>query len=186
MLVMPVPSEKEERLSALIHESFHCIQPNIGFDSIPTYSCGHLDTKNGRIYLKLELEALKKALNTNNPKEEKEYIKNALLFRQYRHSLFPDSKTSENPLELNEGLAEYTGTILCGRNDVELRQYFASRFDLLYNMPTFLRTYAYFTIPVYGYFMYKQDKHWNLKIDRNTNLTDFLSTFFNQPKVDNI
>jgi hypothetical protein len=186
MLVMPVPSEKEERLSALIHESFHRIQPSIGFDSIPTYSCEHLDKKNGRIYLKLELEALKKALSTNNPKEEKEYIKNALLFRQYRHSLFPDSKISENPLELNEGLAEYTGTILCGRNDTELRQYFVSRFDLLYNMPTFVRTYAYFTIPVYGYFMHKQDKHWNLKIDKKTNLTDFLLAFFNQSKVDNI
>jgi hypothetical protein len=186
MLAMPVPEEKEERLSAFIHESFHRIQPSIGFDSIPRYSCEHLDKKNGRIYLKLELEALEKALNTNNPAEEKEQIMNALLFRQYRHSLFPNSKIYENPLELNEGLAEYTGVILCGRNDIELRQYFVSRFKFFYNQPTFVGAYAYFTIPVYGYFMHKQDKHWNLKIDKKTNLTDFISAFFNQSKVDNI
>jgi hypothetical protein len=186
MLAMPLPEEKEERLSAFIHESFHRIQPGIGFDSIPVYSCEHLDKKNGRIYLKLELEALEKALSTNNPTEEKEHIMNALLFRQYRHSLFPNSKIYENPLELNEGLAEYTGVILCGRNDIELRQYFVSRFEFFYNQPTFVGAYAYFTIPVYGYFMYKQDKHWNLKIDKKTNLTDFISAFFNQSKVDNI
>jgi len=186
MLAMPVPDEKEERLSAFIHESFHRIQPSIGFDSIPGYSCDHLDKKNGRIYLKLELEALEKALNTNNPTEEKEHIMNALLFRQYRHSLFPNSKIYENPLELNEGLAEYTGVILCGRNDIELRQYFVSRFEFFYNQPTFVGAYAYFTIPVYGYFIHKQDKYWNLKIDRKTNLTDFISAFFNPSKVDNI
>lgn len=186
MLAMPVPEEKEERLSAFIHESFHRIQPSIGFDSIPRYSCEHLDKKNGRIYLKLELEALEKALSTNNPTEEKEHIMNALLFRQYRHSLFPNSKIYENPLELIEGLAEYTGTILCGRKDIKLRQYFVSRIELFYNLPTFVGAYAYFTIPVYGYFMYKQDKHWNLKIDEKTNLSDFISAFFNQLKVDNI
>jgi hypothetical protein len=186
MLAMPLPEEKEERLSAFIHESFHRIQPGIGFDSIPVYSCEHLDKKNGRIYLKLELEALEMALNTNNPSEVKEHIMNALFFRQYRHSLFPNSKTYEYPLEINEGLAEYTGIILCGKNDIRLRQYLISRVELFYNLPTFVGGYAYFTIPIYGYFMQKQEKHWNLKINKKTNLTDFILDFFDQPKTDNI
>jgi hypothetical protein len=186
MIAMPLPAEKEERLSAFIHESFHRIQPGIGFDSIPVYSCGHLDKKNGRIYLKLELEALKMALNTNNPLKVKEHIMNALFFRQYRYSFFPNSKIFECPLEINEGLAEYTGIILCGKNDIKLRQYLVSRIELFYNLPTFVGGYAYITIPIYGYFMQKQDKHWNLKINKKTNLTDFILDFFNQPEIDNI
>jgi hypothetical protein len=186
MLAMPIPGEKEERLSAFIHESFHRIQSSIGFDSIPRYSCEHLDKKNGRIYLKLELEALKKALNTNNPTEEKEHIMNALLIRRYRQSLFPNSKKYENSQELNEGLAEYTGIILSGRKDIKLRQYLVSRIEFFYNLPTYVGAYAYFTIPVYGYFMNRQDEHWNLKIDKKTNLSDFISAFFNQSQVDNI
>jgi hypothetical protein len=171
MVAFPLPKTKEERLNLLIHESFHRIQPEIGFDSLNEIQSKHLDSKNGRIYLKLELEALKKALVSNEPDR---HIKNALLFRQYRYKLFPVAKKAENSLEINEGLAEYTGSILSQRKESDLKEHYISKIDWFYSMPTFVRSFPYFTIPVYGYLMEKSHKDWNLQINRDTNLTDFM------------
>ncbi len=175
MVAFPLPETKEERLNLLIHESFHRIQPEIGFDSFNGTQSTHLDTKDGRIYLKLELEALKKALSSTNPEI---HIKNALLFRQYRYLNFPEAKQAENALELNEGLAEYTGAILSERTVLDLEQHYISQINRFYKSSTFVRSFAYYTIPVYGYFMQKTDKSWNLKITKDTNLTDFVGEFW--------
>jgi len=153
MVALPLPENKEKRLNLLIHESYHRIQPAIGFDSHSEIQCMHLDSKNGRIYLKLEMEALKQALSSNEPER---HIKNALLFRQYRYQIFPEAKNAENSLEIKEGLAEYTGSILSQREESDLKEHYISQIDWFYTMPTYVRSFAYFTIPVYGYLMKKQ------------------------------
>lgn len=179
MVILPLPTDYYERLNLLTHELFHRIQPDIGFENLYQKSCNHLDKIDGRIYLKLELEALKKALTTKNGNQQKEHVKNALLFRAYRHQIFPDAKENENLLELNEGLAEYTGTILSDRNDKNLKNHYVQAIEKLYENPTFVRSFAYRTIPVYGYNMRQQDKAWNLNISEKINLTDFITEFFN-------
>jgi hypothetical protein len=175
MVALPLPETKEERLNLLIHESFHRIQPALGFDSLNETQNIHLDSKYGRIYLVLELEALKKALSSNEPEI---HLKNALRFRHYRYQIFPEAKNAENTLEMNEGLAEYTGSILSERNESDLRKHYISKIDWFYTMPTYVRSFAYFTIPVYGYFMQKSVRDWNLHITRETNLTDYISGFW--------
>lgn len=173
--ILPLPESKEDRLNLLVHESFHRIQQKVGFDNLNEIQNNHLDTKDGRIYLKLELEALKQALNSEKPEQ---HLKNALMIRNYRQQLFPNSTASENSLEINEGIAEYTGSILCGMSDTDLQKHYASSIDMFFSRPTFVRSFAYVTIPVYGYFMKKTDEHWNLKINGKTNLTEFISNFF--------
>ncbi len=175
MVAFPLSELKAERLNILIHESFHRIQPLIGFDSINEIQNTHLDTKQGRIYLKLELEALKQALNSDKPEE---HITHALLFRQYRYQVFPEAKISENSLEIKEGLAEYTGAILSGRSAIDLKKHFGSAIDWFYTFPTFVRSFAYCTIPIYGFFIQHADDAWNLKINKHTNLTDFILEFY--------
>ncbi|MCK5029500.1 MAG: hypothetical protein KAR57_07695 [Bacteroidales bacterium] len=178
MVMLPLPKDYNERLNLLTHELFHRIQPEIGFANLHQKSCNHLDKLNGRIYLKLELEALKKALATTNEKLQKEHIKNALFFRNYRYQLFSQSKENENLLELNEGFAEYTGTTLSGRNDKDLRKHYIQAIENLYKNPTFVSSFAYRTIPVYGYFIRQKDENWNLKISKKVNLTNYISDFF--------
>ena len=184
MVALPLPETKEERLNLLIHESFHRIQPIIDFDSLNEVQSNHLESKEGRIYLKLELEALKNALKSDEPKM---HLQNALLFRKYRHQIFTEAKHSENSLEINEGIAEYTGSILSQRKESDLQNHYISQIDAFYNFPTFVRSFAYFTIPIYGYFMQQTDRKWNLLITDETNLTDFILNFFDvtQSKLDN-
>jgi len=179
MVALPLPKDYNESLNLLTHELFHRIQPEIGFADLYQKPCNHLDKLNGRIYLKLELEALKKALSVNNETIQNKHIQNALLFRLYRQQLFPEAKETENLLELKEGLAEYTGTILSGRTDENLRNHYIKAIETLYENTTFVRSFAYRTTPVYGYFMNQNDKNWNLRISSKTNLTDFTLEFFN-------
>jgi hypothetical protein len=60
MVILPLPKDKHLRIGLLVHELFHLAQPSLGFPRMNSEN-NHLDQKDGRIYLRLELEALKKA-----------------------------------------------------------------------------------------------------------------------------
>jgi hypothetical protein len=63
--------------------------------------------------------------------------------------------------------------------DEDLRQRYVSQIDRLYSMPTFVRSFAYFTFPVYGYFIRQMDPDWNIGITNKTNLSALISDYFN-------
>ncbi|WP_317044725.1 hypothetical protein [Chryseobacterium sp. PMSZPI] len=178
MIMLPLPQNKENRIGLLAHESFHVIQPSLGFELNNTEN-NHLDQKEGRVYLRLELEALKKAIHSTLEKESKEHLTNALIFRKYRHSLYTDSGSHENSLELNEGIAEFTGVIVSGRSKDQTIAFLTNGINDFFKNATFVRSFAYHTIPVYGYWLYNKDKNWNKKITAKTDLTDYFIKTFN-------
>lgn len=177
MIMFPLPTNKQDRINLLAHELFHVSQPSLGFKLFNTEN-NHLDQKDGRIYLRLELEALKKALQTNNKTEQKTHLTNALAFRKYRYSLYPGADTSENLLELNEGIAEYTGSIMSGRNRKQSSGHFVQSINSFLSNPTFVRSFAYQTIPIYGYLLDSAKKGWNREITIKTNLADYFIKAF--------
>ncbi|RXM49681.1 MULTISPECIES: hypothetical protein [unclassified Chryseobacterium] len=178
MMMLPLPKNKYDRIGLLAHESFHRIQPSLGFE-LNNIENNHLDQKEGRVYLRLELEALKRALTAVSEKELKKHLTNALAFRKYRHNLYNGSDVSENFLELNEGIAEFTGVIVSGRSKEQTISSLSNGIDGFIDNPTFVRSFAYHTVPVYGYLLYKKDKSWNKKITGKTNLTNYFIKAFN-------
>lgn len=172
MIMLPLPKGHYERINLLAHELFHKAQSSLGFVQSNKDS-NHLDQKEGRIYLRLELEALKKAVLSDSQKDQKRHLTNALIFRKYRNIIFPESATIENQLELNEGIAEYTGFIISGRDKEQVKKHFMSTTDAFVLNPTYVRSFAYNTIPVYGYLLSLKEKYWNRQVAANTNLTDF-------------
>jgi len=178
MVMLPLPKDYNERQNLIIHELFHRIQPVIGFSNLIRKQSNHLDDLNGKIFLKLELTALTKALESDSSAIRQKYIKDAILFRHYRYELYPGAKEAENTLDIKEGLAEYTGSILSGRTDKELKKHYIKAINDFYSYPTFVRSFSYVTIPVYGYFMNLKNINWNKKISKSTNLTDFITNFF--------
>ncbi len=171
MIMLPLPNNKYDRINLLAHELFHTLQPKLGFQQFNKES-NHLDQKDGRIYLRLELEALKRAVLSISYKDQQRHLTNAILFRKYRNSLFPNSETLENQLELNEGLAEFTGLIVSGRNKKKTTEHFREEIDTFFKNLTYVRSFAYYTTPVYGYLLYRKNKHWNKKIAPDANLTN--------------
>ncbi len=177
MMMLPLPENKYDRIGLLAHESFHRIQPLLGFE-LNNAENNHLDQKEGRIYLRLELEALKKALRAVSEKELQKHLINALTFRKYRHSLYKGSDASENLLELNEGIAEFTGVIMSGRTKEQTLLSLINGIDDFLNNPTFVRSFAYHTVPVYGYLLYNKGKSWNKKITAKTDLSNYFIDAF--------
>jgi len=177
MIMLPLPVNKQDRINLLAHELFHVSQPSLGFQLFNTEN-NHLDQKDGRIYLRLELDALTKAMQATNKIELKTHLTNALTFRKYRYSLYPGADTTENLLELNEGLAEYTGFVISGRNNKQSIEHFVQSINTFLSNPTFVRSFAYQTVPVYGYLLVTTKKGWNREITIKTNLTDYFIKAF--------
>lgn len=178
MIMLPLPQNKQDRINLLAHELFHSAQPSLGF-TLNNPENNHLDQKDGRIYLRLELEALQKAIQSTSEKELQQHLANALIFRKYRYTLYNGSNTTENELELNEGIAEFTGIIVSGRNKAQTKAFFIKEINNFFTNPTFVRSFAYQTIPVYGYLLYNKDQNWNKKITAKTDLANYFAKAFN-------
>ncbi len=177
MVMTPLPEDASANHNLIIHELFHRIQPELGFDNLNEQTNGHLDSYSGRVLLKLELEALRKSLNVDNLRLRSEHLANALAFRLKRQS-DPNLKISENSLEINEGLAEYTGVILSSRSKEELEQHFSNSIDRFYINETFVRSFAYQTVPIYGFHLKALKPNWSLEITAETVLTDYFIRSF--------
>ena len=177
MIILPLSEDRNERLNLVTHELFHRAQPALKFKSVNANN-DHLDKKQGRIYLRLELEALQAAIKSNG-QESIPHIINALRFRKLRHNTCALADSTENLLELNEGLAEYTGLIMSERTPEQVSQHLLKSLKEFQQNKTFVRSFAYQTTPVYGYLTRKLLKQkWNQDITMSTNLTDYFIRLF--------
>jgi len=68
--------------------------------------------------------------------------------------------------------------MMSGRNKWELRNYLIGRIAAFDRQPSYVRTFAYETVPVYGFFLYQKDNQWNKKVDADTDLTELFSEAF--------
>src|SRR2546423_5963872 len=171
MGVLPLPEKKERRAALLAHEMWHRIQSELGFPQSGAAN-NHLDTRNGRYWLQLEWRALAAALTAVGP-VRKEAVKDALLFRARRQQLFPEPAKAEREMELNEGLAEYTGVKLSGHPD--LAQFVVQ--GELAEAPmkdTFVRSFAYATGPAYGLLLDETGSDWRKAVRAGRELSQLL------------
>ena len=168
----PLPTNKYTRARLMVHELFHRIQDRLKLPaSNPTNN--QLDSLEGRILLQLEWLALREAV-THQGAERNRSITDALVFRFRRHELFPLSKVEERQLEMNEGLAEYTGVRLSGRTMSELPGYIAFRLDQAPNRATFVRSFAYDTGPAYGFLLDQLKPGWRVHLKNEDDLSSLL------------
>lgn len=171
----PLPTNQDERRELVLHESFHRIQQKLGLpDRSPT--ADHLGSMDGRIYFLLELQALKAALNKPVSQRGAD-LTNALIFREKRKALFPGTFGNERILEMHEGLAQYTGVIL-GRDMDSIRNYLSLQIDSTEERKSLIRSFAYFSGPVYGYLLYQQSPGWTLKVDSNSDFPILISQYY--------
>lgn len=158
MVMLPLSSDRFDRLRLLAHESFHRIQPALGFEPSNPMAT-HLDEESARIWLRLELRALAKAMEVGG-KKATHAVSDALLFRAVRHRAFPDAAAVEARLEWHEGLAEYTGVrFAIEATDESPKQAaaLAARFE---DRPTYVRSLGYGTGPLLGLLLDRYDPGW--------------------------
>lgn len=149
-LLWPLPQDESRRRTLLAHEMFHRLQPALSIETPAEGGNEHLDTLEGRYWLQLEWRALAAALSATNPGAQRNAMNDALAFRAERYRHFPAASRDEAALELNEGLAEYTG-VLVG-NPTRAARIEAALHDLRAHVGdrSFVRSFAYATGPAYG------------------------------------
>jgi hypothetical protein len=162
-LVWPLPDDVAHRRVMLSHELFHRAQGELDMVQGDGGNL-HLDTLEGRVLLQLEWHALARALTAPDARSRNAAVSDALLFRHERYRLFPDARAEERALELNEGVAEYTG-VRVGLTGAKERTAYALRdLEAFVQSPTFVRSFAYATGAAWGLMLDRADPAWRMKL----------------------
>jgi hypothetical protein len=175
MIMWPLPGDRYARHRLAFHELFHRIQGELGLEgSDPPNE--HLATRDGRIWTRLEWRALAEALIRDGP-ARRSAVEDALTFRARRRSLFPNAAGEERALELNEGLAEYTGLRMSGLPGKVLADRAAIELSRREQQENFSRSFAYASGPAYGILLDELgNTTWRRSVSRATNLSEQVRT----------
>ena len=172
MVLWPVSDNRYARRRLLMHESFHRIQDSLGFHTTDR-SNAHLATAEGRIWTRLEWRALTEAvLRTGSLRRQA--ITDALTFRARRRSEFRDAREDERQLELNEGLAEYTGLVLSGLPRSALNDRVAVQLAQFEPQESLVRSFAYASGPAYALLLDESGRAWRRKVRSSSDLSEMV------------
>lgn len=159
---LPLPDDRLSRAQLLLHESFHRIEDSLqlqgGDPLLP-----HLDEREGRFWLRMELRAMSVALSTTGDSPRRA-TQDALLFRARRHAIYPGTDTLEDAVERHEGMAEYTGMVLALRltgSPVSASAHFFREFE---SRPSFVRSLGYGTGPGLGLLLDRYAAGWRMRL----------------------
>lgn len=182
VVMLPLPEDAFTRLQLLAHESFHRIQPELGFE-ISDPMASHLDEEEGRVWLRLEIRALARAVATEDP-EAREAVRDALLFRRIRNATFPGSASVERRLEGHEGLAEYTGVRFALDVTGAARAEVARKVEAFEDRTTYVRSLGYGTGPALGLLLDRYEPGWRRDVSPVPNLAQRLALALDTPEAD--
>ena len=159
---LPLPADRFTRIQLLVHESFHRIQPDLHLNAGDAMNA-HLDERDGRWLLRLEMRAMAAAIQATGAASRRATT-DALLFRAQRHSLYPGADSLENALEVQEGLAEYTGARLALRETGLTAARAAQAAAEFEDRPTYVRALGYGTGPLLGLLLDRYAPRWRTRI----------------------
>jgi hypothetical protein len=170
----------------LLHELFHgIVQPKLGL-TVPGSGMlpEHLDTMDGRYWLRLEFRALARALQESGA-QRRVAVGDALAFRQARHMRSAAAADNERGIEITEGLAAYTGTAAAADS---VAGAMARAVEILTGAETaesFVRTFAYHTGPAYGLLLDASSSSWRQQLRGTDDFGALLADAFTvQPATD--
>jgi hypothetical protein len=155
-LVNAAPQRRNE---ILLHELFHGVQPQLGL-AVGLVENEHLDALDGRYWLQLEWRALARALRASGV-QQKAAVRDALAFRQARRRIYPAAAQTERALEINEGVASYTGTVLAASSRADATASALAGLTGAKQGESFVRTFAYASGPAYGLLLDAASPGWH-------------------------
>ena len=177
----PLPNDKRQRDTLIAHELFHHIQDQLKLPRVTSGDNAQLDTIDGQYYLQLEWRALARALESHTAADCRQAAESALVFRAERYRLFPEAVQEERALELNEGLAEYTGVRVGNPSPEEQVRATLNDLQMQKSNPTFVRSFAYATGPSYGLLLDRYDPGWRQRLTDEKGFGDLLQRALRMP-----
>jgi hypothetical protein len=157
-----IPPDPHTRARLWMHELFHRVQPQLGL-LVQDGQNEHLDTVSGRYWMQLEWRALGRALRAQGT-ARLSALKDAAAFRAVRRTEFADATERERAMEINEGLAQYTGTVLAASSRTVATADAIEQLAQAEKPPTIVRSFPYPTGAAYGVLLDEFSPGWRRTI----------------------
>ena len=173
--------DRTERGGLFVHELFHRIQGGLGLKSEmpkpPPGSGGnaHLDSLEGRYWMRLEWRALARALDASGPARISA-IADVLAFRAARQQRFPGAAVDEHVDEIIEGIATYTQYVIAAENAQDAIQHAVARLAGAETGTSFVQTFAYASGAGYGLLLDALSPGWHRKFTGARDFGQLLSS----------
>jgi hypothetical protein len=170
----PLKGGTDKQAVTLMHESFHRIQPKLGFVTgnreMGWEISGDpaLDTETGRIWLRGEIHALRRAV-TSSGIARKAALSDALELRAYRHAILPSTAAPEHLLDIMEGLAESTG-IDVGVPPAKRITYTLHDMQIAEDKSSYAREFFFAVGPAYSELLDAVEPNWRRQVTPKTSI----------------
>ena len=173
-LYMLPEKDADVRQQVLLHGLFHRIQPELGFLTEEGFN-EHLDTLEGRVWMRLEWRALRRALESTG-NDRVEAIEDALAFRRERRGRFPGAADNERREEIREGLASYTGIAAWADSPPAARRAAAAALAGGEAQPALVGNFEAASGPGYGVLLDDVAPGWRRQVRGTSDLGDILAS----------
>jgi len=167
-VALPTPRARRE---FMLHELFHRIQPDLGLMTLSGQNA-HLDTFEGRVWLRLEWKALSQALKQSG-EDRKRTLSDAAAFRLKRRSQFAGAAENERVEEIREGLAQYTGIVAAANSQAEAVASMIEHLAAAEGHETLLQQ-SYVTGTAYGILLDDASVDWRRNVRSDSDLGQML------------
>ena len=134
----------------------------------------HLDSLEGRYWMRLEWRALARALGASGAARTSA-IADALAFRAARHQRFPGAAAREHIVDINEGIATYTQFVLGSEGAQDAIRNAVVGLAGAESGTSFVRTFAYASGAGYGLLLDALSPGWHRKITAASDVGQLLS-----------
>ena len=155
-------------MRTMAHMSMHVHQPRI-FGTHGHIDNSHLDNKEARILIQLEINALIHAFK-NIDDNRYSSIRDALSIRAERRRLFPDAAMSENVFEVHEGLVDYTDIRIVQLGFYEKVEHFEWSASRLRYDTSLSRMFGYVSGALYGFLLDNTGATWRNDVQYGVDL----------------
>src|ERR1043165_1937518 len=173
--------DADVRQQNMLHGLFHRIQPGLGLMT-EDGSNEHLDTFEGRVWMRLERGALRRAVESSGT-DRTEAIADALAFRRERRSLFPGAADNERRDEIREGLASYTGIAAWADSPADAHRAAASALAEADASQSLVGNFEAASGPAYGVLLDDLLPEWRRQVRGTSDLGDLLASATTRPPM---
>lgn len=174
----------DECQQILLHGLFHRIQPELGLVTEDGHN-EHLDTLEGRVWMRLEWRALRKAIESSGSVRT-DAIADALAFRRERRNRFPGAAENERREEIREGLASYTGIAAWADSPADAHRAASSALAGADLSQSFVGNFEAASGPAYGVLLDDLLPGWRRQVRGSSDLGDLLASAINEPPTTDV
>jgi hypothetical protein len=177
-------NDADTRQQMMLHGLFHRIQPELGLITDDGFN-EHLDTLEGRVWMRLEWRALRRAIESSGS-DQAEAIADALAFRRERRRRFAGAADNERREEIREGLASYTGIAAWANSPADAHRAAASALAEGEASQAFVGNFEGASGPAYGVLLDDLLPGWRRQVRGTSDLGDLLASASNKPPTTDV